>query len=153
APGLSSDFYDEMLRGWPNVRWVDNKTYHLLTEARAALVTSGTATLETALFDVPQVICYKGSSISYQIAKRLVKIRFIGLVNLIMNKEVVRELIQHEMNVENIVAELKPLLTETDKRKYILAEYEALRNLLVKGGDASANAAKEIMELLSGEKA
>lgn len=149
APGLSSGFYDEMLKGWPNVRWVENKTYHLLAEARAALVTSGTATLETALFDVPQVICYKGSNVSYQIAKRLVKIRFIGLVNLIMNKEVVKELIQYEMNVENIVRELKPLLTETEKRKYILAEYEALRKLLVQGGDASANAAKEIFKLIS----
>ncbi|RYG49441.1 MAG: lipid-A-disaccharide synthase, partial [Chitinophagaceae bacterium] len=149
APGLSAAFYNEMLKAWPNVRWVENKTYHLLAEARAALVTSGTATLETALFDVPQVICYKGSNVSYQIAKRLVKIRFIGLVNLIMNKEVVKELIQNEMNVENIVSELKPLLTETDKRKYILDEYDALRKLLVEGGDASANAAKEIIDLLS----
>ena len=136
-----------MLKDWPNVKWVENKTYHLLCEAEAALVTSGTATLETALFDVPQVICYKGSSISYHIAKRLVKIRFIGLVNLIMNKEVVKELIQSEMNAENIIRELKPLLSATDKRKQILLDYAELKELLTQGGDASLNAAKKIFEL------
>ena len=147
APGLPASFYDEMLKPWPNVRWVENKTYHLLCEAQAALVTSGTATLETALFDVPQVICYKGSNVSYQIAKRLVKIRFIGLVNLIMNKEVVKELIQAEMNAKNIMRELQPLLSLTDKRKHIIEDYEELRSILTIGGDASRNAAGEIIEL------
>jgi lipid-A-disaccharide synthase len=80
-------------------------------QSRAALVTSGTATLETALFEVPEIVCYKGSNISYQIAKRLIKIKFISLVNLIMNKEVVKELIQQELTVQNIQKELELLLS------------------------------------------
>ncbi len=148
APGVDETFYDDILKEWANVSWVENQTYNLLMQANAAIVTSGTATLETALFEVPQVICYKGSNISYQIAKRLINIRFIGLVNLIMNKEVVKELIQHEMNADNITQELKPLLSETDKRKQILSDYRALKSLLTEGGDASSNAAEQIISLL-----
>jgi lipid-A-disaccharide synthase len=98
------------LAPYKNVDAVANKTYALLASAEAAIVTSGTATLETALFAVPEVICYKSNNISYQIAKRLVKIKYICLVNLIMDKEVVKELIQDDLTVENLAGELNELI-------------------------------------------
>jgi lipid-A-disaccharide synthase len=119
APGLASDFYEPFLQPYKNVSAIENKTYHLLSEASAALVTSGTATLETALFGVHEIICYKGNAISYQIAKRLVNIKYIGLVNLIMDKLVVKELIQDELTIENIIAELHSLLENQEKKKKI----------------------------------
>ena len=97
APSVEDEFYEPFLSGYKNVEVISNDTYSLLMKANAALVTSGTATLETALFGVPEVVCYKAGSISYQIAKRLVKLKFICLVNLIMDKEVVKELIQNEL--------------------------------------------------------
>lgn len=148
APGLPAEFYDELLKPYSNVGAVVNKTYELLNTAAAALVTSGTATLETALFGVPEVICYKGGNISYQIAKRLIKIKFIGLVNLIMDKEVVKELIQHDLTVKNIVVELKKLLEDDERKKQLRKDYTELKELLSKGGHASANAAKSIYSFL-----
>jgi lipid-A-disaccharide synthase len=148
APGLDESFYADLLAPYKNVSSVVNKTYELLTQSKAALVTSGTATLETALFAVPEVICYKGSSISYQIAKRLIKIKFIGLVNLIMDKEVVKELIQDELTVENLKKELNFLLTDEKKQKQLKQDYTALKNLLSQGGHASANAAESIYTYL-----
>ena len=147
APGLEESFYNNLLAPYSNVSAVVNKTYQLLSEAKAALVTSGTATLETALFNVPQVVCYKGSAVSYQIAKRLIKIKYICLVNLIMDKEVVKELIQDQLTSANIVAELKVLLSNTSKQQQLQEDYTALKNLLSKGGNASANAAKAIVDL------
>ncbi len=148
APGLDESFYADLLAPYPNVSSVVNKTYDLLIQSTAALVTSGTATLETALFAVPQVICYKGSSISYHIAKRLIKIKFIGLVNLIMDKEVVKELIQDELTVENLKHELNLLLTDKEKQQQVTADYASLKDLLSKGGHASANAAASIYSYL-----
>lgn len=148
APGLEDSFYDNMLMPYKNVYAVSGKTYDLLYDAKAALVTSGTATLETALFAVPEVICYKGGNISYQIAKRLIKIKFIGLVNLIMDKEVVKELIQDELTVENLVKELNLLLHDTGKKAGLQHDYAALRKLLSAGGHASANAAKHIYDFV-----
>ncbi len=87
APSLDDRFYEQLMEPYKNVRSIRNKTYQLLLHAKAALVTSGTATLETALFGVPQVVCYKGSNISYQIAKRLIKVKYISLVTLIRDKE------------------------------------------------------------------
>ncbi len=144
APGIEAGFYDELLAPYHNVSAVINKTYHLLREAKAALVTSGTATLETALFGVPEVVCYKGNAISFQIAKRLVKIKYICLVNLIMDKEVVKELIQDELTVENIIVELRKILFDPVKQAQIKEDYKELRNLLSKGGNASVNAARGI---------
>ena len=149
APGLDDSFYAELLAPYKNVSSVVNKTYELLVQSKAALVTSGTATLETALFAVPQVICYKGSAFSYQIAKRLIKIKFIGLVNLIMDKEVVKELIQDELTVENLKYELNLLLTDETKQQQLKADYASLKNLLSKGGHASANAAASIYSYLT----
>ena len=149
APGLDESFYAMLLAPYKNVSSVVNKTYELLVQSKAALVTSGTATLETALFAVPEVICYKGSAFSYQIAKRLIKIKFIGLVNLIMDKEVVKELIQDELTVENLKRELKLLLTDETKQQQLKRDYAALKNLLNKGGHASANAAQSIYDYLT----
>src|SRR6266487_1538637 len=111
APSVEDEFYKTFTRSYPNVSAVKNKTYDLLLQAKAALVTSGTATLETALFGVPEVVCYKGSFLSYQIGKRLVKVKYISLVNLIMDKLVVRELIQEKLTIKNLKQELHELLT------------------------------------------
>ena len=149
APGLENSFYDDMMLGYDNVSTVSNRTYELLMHASAALVTSGTATLETALFGVPEIICYKGNNISYQIAKRLITIKFIGLVNLIMNKEVVKELIQNDLNLTNIKNELDLILNDANKKEQIRNDYAALQTLLSSGGNASENAANEVIKLLS----
>lgn len=149
APGVDDAFYTPFLQPYKNVSSVTDKTYNLLSMSAAAMVTSGTATLETALFKVPQIICYKGSKISYEIAKRLIKVKYIGLVNLIMNKEVVKELIQDELNVKNLVAELGLLLEDNKKNEAIKNEYENLFTLLQGSGNASANAAQEIHKLLA----
>jgi lipid-A-disaccharide synthase len=148
APGLEDDFYNELLKPYKNVYAVVGKTYDLLYRSKAALVTSGTATLETALFAVPEVICYKGNSISYEIAKRLIKIKYIGLVNLIMAKEVVKELIQHELTVENLTRELQILLHDNDRKMALQKDYADLKKLLSAGGHASSNAAKSILTFL-----
>ena len=144
APGLDENFYNELLAPYKNVSSVVNRTYELLSQSKAALVTSGTATLETALFNVPEIVCYKGSTISYQIAKRLIKIKYICLVNLIMDKEIVKELIQDELTVDNIKTELNKILFDTGKQQQLQQDYTLLKTLLSKGGNASANAAKSI---------
>lgn len=146
APGQEDEFYDPLLNGYTNVSTSKNSTYSLLMQSSAALVTSGTATLETALFGVPEIVCYKGSNISYQIAKRLIKIKFISLVNLIMNKEVVKELIQKELTTKNLVQHLESLLSNDTKKKQIMVDYITLKNELASGGNASAKAAKSIVD-------
>ena len=148
APGQEDSFYEEMLGNYQNVRAVQGKTYQLLIKADAALVTSGTATLETALFGVPEVVCYKGSPVSYAIAKRVIKIKYISLVNLIMDKPVVKELIQHDLTVENLRRELDLLLNNAEKKQQLAADYQNLRVLLSEGGHASTNAARAISNFL-----
>jgi lipid-A-disaccharide synthase len=145
APSLDSEFYHPYTEQYPNVSIVNNRTYDLLMQSKAALVTSGTATLETALFGVPEVVCYKGSEISYQIAKRVISIKYISLVNLIMDKEVVKELIQQEMNVANLTTELDKLLNDAGRQQQIRQDYAQLQNILGAGGDASAKAAAIII--------
>jgi lipid-A-disaccharide synthase len=113
-------------------------------QAKAALVTSGTATLETALFGVPEVVCYKGSFLSYEIGRRLVKVKFISLVNLIMDKLVVKELIQHDMNVKNLEHELHELLTNEKRIVDLKKDYADLKSMLSQKGNASAKAAQLI---------
>lgn len=149
APGQEDSFYKEILQRYTNVSAVRNQTYSLLKQSRAALVTSGTATLETALFGVPEVICYKASNISYAIGKRLVKIKFICLVNLIMDRLVVKELIQHDLTFEKLSKELDELLNNATKQKQLAADYKALKELLSAGGDASATAAKSIYDFVN----
>ncbi len=149
APGQEDAFYETLLKGYPNVSSVANQTYALLSRAKAACVTSGTATLETALFGVPEVVCYKGSAISYQIAKRLIKVKFISLVNLIMDKLVVKELIQVDFNVENLRRELNKLCLDSQKQQELQKNYADLKTLLSMGGNASAKTAKSIFDFLS----
>ncbi len=148
APGLPAEFYESLVAPYKNVAAVSNKTYELLSKSAAALVTSGTATLETALFAVPEVVCYKGNKISYHIARKLIKIKYICLVNLIMDKEVVKELIQDELTVENLVRELNLLLYDEGKRISLQKDYKDLRTILSAGGHASANAARSIYAML-----
>jgi lipid-A-disaccharide synthase len=148
APSLNDAFYEKLLEPYKNVRSIRNKTYQLLLQSKAALVTSGTATLETALFGVPQVVCYKGSNISYQIAKRLVKVKYISLVNLIMDKEVVKELIQDEMNVANVKRELTRILKDQQAINAMKDDYADLKKLLSEGGQASKKAARSIVEFV-----
>ena len=145
APSQEHSFYETFLKN-KNVHFISNKTYDLLSHSTAALVTSGTATLETALFKVPEVVCYKGSWASYQIAKRIITLKYISLVNLIMDKEVVTELIQEKCNTKNIRTELQKILEPTH-RKQLLAEYEELETKL--GGiGASEKTAKLIIRNL-----
>lgn len=134
APGQEDEFYQKFI-GNQKVNFIKNKTYDLLSVAQAALVTSGTATLETALFNVPEVVCYKGNLISYHIAKRIVKLNYISLVNLIMDREVVKELIQDEFNEKQLQLELEKILS-TEKRTEILADYQLLKKKL--GGQGAS---------------
>ncbi|MBC7651775.1 MAG: lipid-A-disaccharide synthase [Deinococcales bacterium] len=149
APGVDESFYKCFYQNaLLNISTIKNNTYQLLSTATAAMVTSGTATLETALFKVPEVVCYKGSNISYQIGKRLIKIKYISLVNLIMDKLVVKELIQDEMTAENLKIELTEILNNKEKQKQIQQDYSALYNLLSQGGNASKKAATIIYEFV-----
>ena len=149
APGVDDGFYSSLLNPYNNVSAVSGKTYELLMQAKAALVTSGTATLETALFGVPEVVCYKGSFLSYEIGRRLVKVKFISLVNLIMDKLVVKELIQHNMNVKNLEHELHELLTNEERVAGLKKDYADLKNILSEKGNASAKAAQLIFDFTS----
>lgn len=141
APSQEESFYRDIAGN--NLKIVFGKTYDLLRSAEAALVTSGTATLETALLNTPEVVCYKGSRISYEIGKRVVKyIDYISLVNLIMNREVVKELIQSELNTKNLKSELSKILSEP-KRSEILNDYKQLREKL--GGSGASERTAELI--------
>jgi lipid-A-disaccharide synthase len=148
APGQEDSFYQSLLQQYPNVSSVKNQTYDLLFHAKAACVTSGTATLETALFKVPEVICYLGSAVSYEIAKRLIKVKFISLVNLIMDRPVVKELIQGELTTSNLQKELTDLLYNPRRLDQLRKDYDELGHILSQGGHASVNAAKSILKFL-----
>jgi lipid-A-disaccharide synthase len=140
APSIGRAFYREVLPDDGGVRIVENQTYALLQHATAALVTSGTATLETALFNVPQVVCYRGEQVSYWLAKRLVNkdLKFIAIVNLIAGRELVKELIQED-------------LTAGERREKILAGYRELRQILGEPG-ASRRAAAAMVRILKRKK-
>ncbi len=150
APSLETSFYEQYTSQYPNVSIVNNQTYDLLMQSTAALVTSGTATLETALLGVPEVVCYKGSEISYQIARRVISIKYISLVNLIMDKEVVKELIQGEMTTDNLVKALNELLNDGATQKRLAGDYAILKEMLSAGGEASDQAADNILSLMPG---
>lgn len=139
APSVPEAFYRQLI-GDARVELVTGKTYDLLRQAKAAVVTSGTATLETALFGVPEVVCYSGSAINVWLARRLVKVKFISLVNLIMDREVVRELVQQDMNAEAIRQELGRLLNDGAYRDRMINDLYTLREKLG-GPGASARTA------------
>jgi len=149
APSLGYDFYRQFIRE-ENVHFVSGKTYDLLSHAHAALVTSGTATLETALFRVPEVVCYRGNWISYQIAKRVISLKYISLVNLIMDAPVVTELIQGDLNTRNLKVELDKLLDPAYRDK-LQRDYQALRERLGNEG-ASRRTAQTIYDSLQDKR-
>ncbi len=144
---LGEAFYKEFT-GSSGIRIVYDQTYDLLSVAEAAVVTSGTATLETALFKVPQVVVYRTSNFSYQIARFLIKIPYISLVNLVAEKEVVRELIQDDYNPAELKKELEKVFSDTKTRKRLLKEYDDLSEKLGSEG-ASAEAATAIIQLIA----
>lgn len=131
----------------PNVKIVFEATYDLLHHAEAALVTSGTATLETALFGIPEIVCYKTSGISYAIAKKLIRVRFISLVNLIMDREVVRELIQGDLNPQLLENELRAIIEGGTKRSSMMEDFAVLKQK-VGGSGASENAGRKMVQYL-----
>jgi len=141
APSLPKEFYQNYVD--ENVHFVSNKTYDLLRCSKAALVTSGTATLETALLNIPEVVCYRSSTVSYEIGKRVVKnIKYISLVNLIMDQEIVTELIQKDLNTTRLVKELEVIL-DGEPRTKMLNDFLLLREKL--GGKGASDAAAEII--------
>lgn len=145
APSQDYQFYEPFLKSH-DVKFISNKTYDLLANSYAAIVTSGTATLETALFKVPQVVCYKANAISYRIAKWLVNLKFISLVNLIMDQEVVVELIQDDFNVKRLKKELKKIL-DTNHRTELFINYFELEKML--GGKGASD---RIAALITGKE-
>tara|TARA_B110000503_G_scaffold141362_1_gene234655 strand:+ start:1292 stop:2419 length:1128 start_codon:yes stop_codon:yes gene_type:complete len=147
APSFDLSYFYPFLKEYPSLKVIPNRTYDLLTISHAAMVTSGTATLETALFRVPEVVCYKANAISYQIAKRIVDIKYISLVNLIMDEEVVTELIQGNLNQKLLKAELGKLLGNTIDRTNMMNKFEELINKLGSGGASAKTAVLLIDDL------
>ena len=146
ATSLSADFYQPLMKGHPNISLVSGQTYALLRRARAALVKSGTSTLEAALFRVPQVVCYAGNPLSYWIARQLVNVKYISLVNLIMDRPLVKELIQNDLNTNNLRTALTNILDPTAAAE-LQQGYAELRRRLGDGG-ASDRAATAILALV-----
>jgi len=147
APSLQEAFYKDII-GDKNVLLAKGQTYNLLKQSKAALVTSGTATLETALFGVPEVVCYKGNPISYWLATKLIKVKYISLVNLIMDKPVVTELIQYDLNKNMLQASLNKCLNDETYKRQLSEDYKTLWHKL---GDRNASdlAAQEIITLVA----
>ncbi len=144
APSISKDFYAAYEN--QNVKIIYNQTYDILSHSIAAIVCSGTATLETALFNIPQVCAYVAHPISYRIAKMLVKIKYISLVNLNLNREAICELIQSDFNETRLKLEFEAIMPNGNKRDILLSDYVTLRNLF--GVGASDKATSEILKLL-----
>lgn len=145
APGQEDSFYKQFLTN-QNIRFISNQTYNLLSISHAALVTSGTATLETALFKVPEVVCYKGNWASYQIAKRIITLKYISLVNLIMDRLVVEELIQDDFNQKSLTIALKKIL-DPAQRAILLKDYDLLEETLGRIGAARKTAEKIVQSM------
>ena len=146
APSQEYDFYKQFIKE-ENVHFVSGKTYDLLAHSYAALVTSGTATLETALLNVPEVVCYRGNWISYQIAKRVISLKYISLVNLIMDAPIVTELIQGELNTKNLKTELEKLLNPEHRAK-LLKDYKILREKLGNEGASERTASLIVSSMM-----
>lgn len=144
APAQEPSFYESLIpQDAKHIKLVFGATYDLFRNAEAGLVTSGTATLEAGLFQLPQAVCYKGSAISYHIAKRIVNIKYISLVNLILDKEAVKELIQSDFNKENVAQELKALLNDAARKDKMNADYKALHKVL--GGSGASQRTASLM--------
>lgn len=153
APGIEPSYYQQYIGTEVPVKIVFGQTYRLLSQAKVALVTSGTATLEAALFRVPQVVCYyiaMGKVVSF-LRRHILKVKYISLVNLVANKEVVRELVADTMTVANVRSELDALLNDANYRDTMLDEYDRMIKILGPAG-ASHQAASKMIELLSVRK-
>lgn len=146
VPHLPVDLYATCLNGLPNVEMITGDMKAVLHQCEAAIVTSGTATLETALLGVPQIVVYRGSPLSYQIAKRLIKVKYISLVNLIMDKPLVPELIQGDFNAAAMYSQLSYIL-DPEIKKNIIKDYQILKDRLIQGGGAEAAAIDIISDL------
>jgi len=149
APGIDDAFITSFTNSLKNVRIIKGKTYDLLSIATAAWVTSGTATLETALFKVPLVVCYKGSPLSYAIAKRVIKVKYISLVNLILDRPAVPELIQHDLTPARLIEELHRILHDAKHQETFKRSTVELDNILMEDGKASEKAAAIILNELN----
>jgi lipid-A-disaccharide synthase len=147
---LPRSLYDEILTG-QSLPVVLDAAYDLLTQAHAALVTSGTATLETALLNVPQVVCYRTGLLTYEIGRRIIRVKFLSLVNLVAGRAVVKELIQNELNEENLVVELKKITEDGPVRRQQLAGYAEIRQNLGEVG-ASERAGKLMVHCLNNKR-
>jgi len=145
APSQPFEFYKQFIQR-QNVKFVSNKTYDLLSVSYAALVTSGTATLEASLFKIPEIVCYKTSWLSYQIGKRLINLKFISLVNLIMNREVVKELVQNDFNEIKLEQELHKILDGYNRAVLFLDYYDLEQKLGGKG------ASKKVADVITRKK-
>ncbi len=143
APSIDESYYREFISEDDDVNLIFDDTYNILNNSKAALVTSGTATLETALFKVPEIVCYRGGALSYYVVKYLVDIKFISIVNLIMDKQVVKELIQYDLNRDNIIKELDKILNDEVYRNNMLKEYDVLSTKL--GGVGASDRAASMM--------
>ena len=152
APGIEPSYYEQFLKG-SKVRMVKNETFALLSQATAALVTSGTATLETCMFRVPQVVCYKTplAKLIGFLKRRLLKVPYVSLVNLIANREVVKELVADTFSVDNIRRELETILPGGSKREEMLKDYEEIHRLLGES-DAPEKAARVMIDTLNEER-
>lgn len=148
ADSLETDFLKKYSKS-EKIAYLSGQTYAIMKHAEAAVVTSGTATLETALFNTPQVVCYRGDALSFEIARRLVKVDYISLVNLTAEKEVIKEMIQYDMKPKTLKDELNRLINTDSYRNKILEDYKIVRELLG-GSGASERTAEKIVELLSG---
>jgi lipid-A-disaccharide synthase len=147
---IPEEYYRRFTGDMP-VTMIKGKSYEILLASEASLVKSGTSTLEAALLNIPQVVCYKGDQISFQIARQIVKIRVFSLVNLIMGKEVVKELIQFLLTEENLVKELSAILPGGSGREKMLSDYAELRKILGPSG-ASVRIAEEMVDTLKGRR-
>jgi lipid-A-disaccharide synthase len=147
---LDKDIYNKYLAN-SNVKIITNQTYELLNHSHGALVTSGTATLETALLGIPQVVCYRFSAISSAIARLVVKIKWVSLVNLVMNRSVVTELLLHHFTAQNAVDELKAVIPSGERHEKLIQDYNELQQVIGSEG-ASYRFAKEMVNLLNQKK-
>ena len=148
APSIEIDFYKQFVND-ERLKIIFNQTYQIVQQSDAALVTSGTATLETALLSTPQVVCYKfkGGKYAYLLGKKFLKVKYVSLVNLIMNNEVIKELIQHNLNIKNLKIELDNILFDKQYRQKMLDNYKTLKNKMGKSG-ASDRVAELIVNSL-----
>jgi len=147
APGMDVDFYQQFISNHDNIHLLHNETYHILYYAVSGMICSGTATLEAALFNVPQVVCYKTNRISFFIARLIVKIRRFSLVNLILSRDAVKELIQHEMTDESLSREFNDICPDGNKHDVVLGDYQELKLKLGSNG-VSDRIAKKMINLL-----